>query len=82
MDEDPLQSRIYFIMFIESLAMIFSQYIETYEVLLYYPRREEDIAGFTKKAIGEILYANIDVHSRIFIAKFPADGIKCIEKLQ
>ena len=26
--------------------------------------------------------ANIDVHSRILIAEFPKDGIKCIEKLQ
>ena len=26
--------------------------------------------------------ADIDVHSRILIAGFPKDGIKCIEKLQ
>ena len=35
-----------------------------------------------KKATGNILYVNIDVHSRRLIAKFPKDGIKCIEKLQ
>ena len=28
------------------------------------------------------MYAHIDVHSRRFIAEFPKDGIKCIEKLQ
>ena len=28
------------------------------------------------------MHANIDVHSRRFIAEFPKDGIKCIEKLQ
>ena len=28
------------------------------------------------------MHANIDVHSRKMIAKFPKDGIKCIEKLQ
>ena len=28
------------------------------------------------------LHANIDVHSRILIAEFPVDGIKCIGKLQ
>ena len=28
------------------------------------------------------MHANIDVHSRISIAEFPMDGIKCIEKLQ
>ena len=28
------------------------------------------------------MHANIDVHRRRLIAKFPRDGIKCIEKLQ
>ena len=28
------------------------------------------------------MHVNIDVHSRILIAEFPGDGIKCIEKLQ
>ena len=38
MDEDPLQRRIYFLSFVESLEMIFSQYTETCEVLLDYPK--------------------------------------------
>ena len=38
MDEDPLQCRIYFLIFVESLEMIFSQYTETCEVLLDYPK--------------------------------------------
>ena len=29
LDEDPLQRRIYFLIFVESLEMIFSQYKET-----------------------------------------------------
>ena len=37
LDEDPLQRRIYFLTFIDSLDMIFSRYIETCEVLLDYP---------------------------------------------
>ena len=83
MDEDPLQRRIYFLTFIESLEMIFSQYTETCEVLLDYPKIwVEDIEGFSKKAIKNILHANIDLHRRILIAEFPAYGIKCIEKLQ
>ena len=28
------------------------------------------------------MHENIDVHSRILIAEFPMDGIKCIEKLK
>ena len=28
------------------------------------------------------MHANSDVHSRILIAEFPEDGIKCLEKLQ
>ena len=38
MDEDPLQHRIYYLTFLESLDMIFSQYKETCEVLLDYPK--------------------------------------------
>ena len=38
MDEDPLQRRIYFLTFVESLDMIFSHYSETCEVLLDYPK--------------------------------------------
>ena len=35
-----------------------------------------------KKAIRNLLHANIDVDSRRLIAEFPKYGIKCIEKLQ
>ena len=38
MDEDPLQRWIYFLTFVELLEMIFSQYTETCEVMLYYPK--------------------------------------------
>ena len=40
LDEDPLQRRIYFLTFIDSLNMVFSQYRETYEVLRDYPKLE------------------------------------------
>ena len=82
-DEDLLQRRIYFLTFIESLEMIFSQHTETCEVLLDYPRiGGEDIEGFSKKAIRNLLNENIDLHSRRLIAEFLAIGIKFIEKLQ
>ena len=46
MNEDPIQRRIYFLTFVESLVMIFSQYTETCEVLLDYPIIiGEDIEG-------------------------------------
>ena len=32
-----------------------------------------------KKAIRNLLRANIDVHSRRLVAKFPKDGVKCVE---
>ena len=84
MDEDPLQRRIYFLTFVESLEIIFSQYTETCEVILDYPKIGGDdiIEDYAKKAIRNILHANIDVHSRRVIAEFPRDGIKYIEKLQ
>ena len=64
--------------------MIFSQYRETCEVLIDYQKIGGDdvIEDYAKKAIINILYANIDVHRRRLIAEFPKDGIKCIEKFQ
>ena len=63
--------------------MIFFQYKETCEVLIDDPKiGKENIKGFAKKDIRNILHANIDVHSKILIAEFPGDGIKCIEKLK
>ena len=84
MDEDPLQCRIYFITFVELLDMIFSQYTETCEVLLNYPKigGEDIIEDYARKAIRNLFHTNIDVHSRRLISEFPSDGIKCIEKLQ
>ena len=83
MDEDPLQRWIYFLTFIDSLYMIFSQYRETCQVLLYYLKIGGDdvIEYYAKKDIRNLLHANIDVHSRRLIAEFPKDGIKFIEKL-
>ena len=84
MDEDPLQHRIYFLAFIDSLDMLFSQYRETCEVLLDYPKIGGDgvIEDYAKNDIRNLLHANIDVHSRRLITEFPKDGIKCIDKLQ
>ena len=83
MDEDPLQLRIYFLTFIDSLDMIFSQYRETCEVLLDYPKIVEyNVKDYAKQAIRNLLHANSGVHSRRLISEFPKDGIKFIEKLQ
>ena len=84
MYEDTLQRRNYFLTFIDSLDMIFSQYRETCKVLLDYLKIGGDdvIEDYEKEAIRNLLHANIDVHSRRLIAEFPIDGIKCIEKLQ
>ena len=84
MDEDPIQLRIYFLTFVESLEMIFSQCKETCEVLLDYPKIGGDdiIEDYAKKAIRNLLHASIDVHSRRLIAELPKDGIKCIDELK
>ena len=81
MDEGtPVQCRIYFLTYVESIDMIFSHYRETCQVLLYYPKIGWDdvIEEYAKKAIRKFLHADIDVQSRRFIAEFPKDGIKCI----
>ena len=64
--------------------MIFSQYRETCEVLLDYPKIGGDdvIEDYAKKTIRNLLHSSIDAHRRILIAEFPKDGIKCFEKLQ
>ena len=51
MDEDPLQIWIYFLIFVESLKMIFSQYKETCEILLDHPKIGGDdiIEDYAKK---------------------------------
>ena len=51
MDEDPLQKRIYFLPFIDSLDITFLQYTETCEVLLDYPKIGGDdvIEDYVKK---------------------------------
>ena len=84
MDEDPLQRWIYFLTFMNLLDMIFSQYRETCEVLLDYPKigGHDIIEDYAKRVIGNLLHANIDVNSRRLIAELPKYGIKCIEKLQ
>ena len=82
-DEDPIQSRIYLLTFIESLEIIFSQYKETCEVLLDYLKIEgDDINDYVKNSISNILHANFYVHGRRLISKFPGDGVKCISKFQ
>ena len=84
LDEDLLQRKIYFLTFIYLLDVIFSQYRETCEVLLDYPKIGGDdvTKDYAKKAIINLLHTNIDVHIRRLIAEFPKYGIKCIEKLQ
>ena len=83
-DENPIQRRIYFLTFIDSLDMIFLQTRETCGLLLDYPKIGGDdvIGDHAKKYIRNLLHANIDVHRRRLIAEFPKYGIKCIEKLQ
>ena len=59
MDEDPLQSRIYFLTFVESLEMILSKYTEICEVIIDDPKTGgNDIEDYTKKAIMNLLHAN------------------------
>ena len=59
--------------------MKISQYKGTCEVLPDYTTiGGEDIKYYVKKAIKNLLHANIYVHSRRSTAEFPVDGLKCI----
>ena len=54
-NEYPLQRPIYFLTFIESLDMIFSQYRETCEVLIDYPKiGGDDVKDYEKQAIRDL----------------------------
>ena len=60
-----------------------SQYKDTCEVLLEYPKiGGGGIKDFIKNSIRNILRNNIDVNSWRLISGFPVDGVKCIETLQ
>ena len=67
MDEDPLERRIYFLTFIDSLDMIFSLYRETCEVLLDYPKIGGDdvIEDYTKR-----LSENFCMQTLMYTAKY------------
>ena len=73
MHEDPLQCRIYFLTFVESLEMIFSQYTETCEVLLYHQKVGGDdvIEDYAKKAIIRLVPAQDGLFALIlwYVAK-------------
>ena len=43
-----------------------------------YKNMRGGIKGFVKKDIGDLINANIDVHSIKLIAEFPVDGVKFI----
>ena len=72
-----------FFTLVESLEVIFSQYKETCEVLLDYPKiGGEDIKDFAQTSIMNLLYSNINVHSRSLIYEFLGNAVKYISKLQ
>ena len=58
------------------------QYKEICELLLDYSKIEGKNIKNLKKAIKNILHANIHVHIRILIADLPGYGVKFIAKLQ
>ena len=63
--------------------MKISQYKGTCEVLPDYTTiGGEDIKYYVKKAIKNLLHANIYVHSRSLISEFTVDGVKYISKIQ
>ena len=62
MDEDPLQHQIYFLAFIDSLDIIFSRYIETFEVLLDHPKIGGDNVKYYAKMKSETFWMPIVMH--------------------
>ena len=64
MDEDSLQRWIYLLTFIDSLDMIFSQYRETCEVLLDYPKiGGYDVIGDYEKMLSENFCMQISMYT-------------------
>ena len=60
-----------------------SQYKETCDVLLYYPKiGGYDIKYSVKNTIRNILHPKIDINSRRLIAEFQVDGVKCVANHQ
>ena len=82
LDEDPLQRWIYFLTFIDSLNMVFPNIEKLMKCSDIIQKMEGGtVKDYAKQAIRNLLHVNSCVHSRILIAEFPEDGIKCMGKL-
>ena len=77
LDEDPIQRRIYFFTHIKSLQMIFKVQGNLCGTCRLPNYRKERYKYRVKKAISNILHANIDARSRRLISEFPTDGVNC-----
>ena len=76
LDEDPLQRRVYFPSFVNSLKIVLSQFKETYIVLMEYASiRGNDSLDYAKNATWNLFHSYIDAHSQILIDECPADGL-------
>ena len=63
LDEDPLQRRFYLLSFMNSLKY-FSQFKETYMLLMDYPLiRGKDLPDYAKKSTLNLFHEYIDAHS-------------------
>ena len=83
LDEDPLQRRVYFPSFVNSLKIVLSQFKETYIVLMEYASiRGNDSLDYAKNATWNLFHSYIDAHSQILIDEYTVDGVQAISIMQ
>ena len=80
--QDPLQRRICFLIFVDSLEMMFLGINKLVNYSFIIQKQEGSILKKLKTVIRNILNSSIDVHSRRFISDLPGDGVKCIATFQ
>ena len=81
--KDPLQSRFYFLSFINSLKTVLSQFSDTYMFLMDYPSiRGEDLPDYSKKDTWNLLHTYIDAYSQRLIDGCTVDVVQAISTFQ
>ena len=83
LDEDPLQSQVYFLSFMNSLKLFLSQFKENFLLSMDYPStRRKDMSDYSKKATCKPFNSYIDEHIQILIDEYPVYGVQAIIILQ
>ena len=83
LDEDPLQHRVYFLNFINSIKNCYHKFKHTCMFVMEYPYIEgEGMPDYRKQATWNLLHEYIYAHRQILIYEYPGDVAEAITRLK